>query len=93
MEVYEALEDIRCLRKETLAFVNTMKSWMSNEEIEDFNKLKKIFNNMISRYEDECLAEDICPNCGGEIKTKHINDLDCGHYTVTRCIDCQMSFD
>ena len=93
MEVYEVLEDIRCLRKETLAFGNSMKSWMSNEEIEDFNKLKYTFNNMISYYEGRCIDENICPSCGGEIISKEINDKDCGSYVVPKCIDCQKSFD
>lgn len=93
METYEVLEDIRCLQRETFAFVNTMKTWMSNDEIEDFNKLKKIFNIMLSRYEDECFEEDICPNCGGEIITKHYEDKECGSYTVVKCTECQMSFD
>lgn len=93
METFEMLEDIRCLQKETLAFGNTLKSWMSNDEIEDFNKLKKLFNLMVSRYEEECLDEDVCPYCGGGIVTKHYEEKECGSYTVIKCNDCQMSFD
>lgn len=93
METYEVLEDIRCLQKETIAFVNTMKSWMSNEEVEDFNKLRKVFQTMVSRYEEACMDEDICPNCGGELIYKTYEDKECGSYTVTRCTDCSMSFD
>lgn len=93
METYEVLEDIRCLQKETLAFVNTMKSWMSNDEIEDFNKLKKLFNVMVSNYEELCLDEDICPNCGGEVITKTIYDDEVGTITVCKCMDCQTHFD
>ncbi|WP_407453586.1 hypothetical protein [Methanobrevibacter sp.] len=93
MEKYEVLEDIRCLQKETLAFGNTMKSWMSNDEIEDFNKLKKLFNIMVSSYEEECLDNDICPNCGGEVITKTIYDDEVGAITVVKCMDCQTNFD
>ena len=93
LDVYEVLDDIRYLQKETLAFGNAMKSWMSNEEIEDFKKLQKKFSRIVSQYEDYCLEENICPNCGGQVITKNYEDKECGSYSVTRCIDCQMSFD
>jgi predicted RNA-binding Zn-ribbon protein involved in translation (DUF1610 family) len=93
MEVYEVLDDIRYLQKETIAFVNTMKSWMSNEEIQEFEKLKKRFSRIVSQYEEECLNYDICPNCGSELITKNYEDKECGSYSITRCIECQMAFD
>lgn len=85
---FESLERMREHEKNVTEIYNKMKYWLSNEEIDDMEYIIKELMSDISDLEEVCFNNDVCPICGGNLKSKTWIDNDCGFDGFTYCEDC-----
>ena len=87
-DAFESLERMREHENNVTEIYNKMKYWMSNEEIDKMEEIVKELKSDISDLEELCFKNDICPECGGDLKSKTWTDDDCGLDGFTYCEDC-----
>lgn len=93
IEVYEALNRMREHLHNVKEFYRMTHSWLSNEEIAVAKKAIKELTKDAESLVEECLKQNICPDCGGFLEAKHHIDDDCGREGYLLCENCGKKWD
>ena len=91
-EVFERLQESAVTLQKFDELFNSLRLWLTAADVERFRHVRARLVDDVEDMKEYCLDNDICPICGGEIKSKTIIDEDVGRVTWLYCDDCKHRF-
>lgn len=86
-DAFETLTRMKDHLERVSALHYRLHSWLSDEEIQQMETIEKELKEDVDQLSDICYKNNICPECGGELKSRTWTD-DCGQTGYTYCEDC-----
>lgn len=87
-DIFETLGRMKEHLDHVVRLQKKMRYWMSDEETAMMNEIVHELHVDVAELEHECLKNDICPDCGGDLRTETWTDPDCGITGTRHCESC-----